>query len=543
MTLLLAALLTLTAAGHGFGWAVLFASVASSLAAVRRLERMRRQLEEQRAVDTGPTGHPGPLMDFVPRAWPGFAKPTHLSKLAAAIERSVGEAVEMCFSVPVRHGKTTLMVAAVVWLLLAKPDAQILYVSYAHGFASRQVARALAIARMLGIPIDRESRDDWTTMFGGRVKATGITGQLAGEGFTHIFVDDPHKNRAEAESQVIREGVIEAFWNDIYTRQVPSGTSIFIVHARWHPNDLIGVVSRGEKPFAYVNFPALDALGKALAPFMWAAEKLEEIKAKVGPYVWASLYDGNPRPRGGTLFRRIATAAIEALLEATGPSAFCIGLDFARTAKTRSDHHAAVVMRKSAATRKTAQGKTVWMRDVLEAVEMRGTLTDQREESGDVVDPGFTRELARLARAYPGARWAWYAARSEEWLAETVQKAVNEELAASGDRTRIRIRILDITSRDKWLRAQGWGATLNGGLARIASYGRETDDDDRKREHMDALVAEHNEFNGQAGNKDNLVDAAVAAHDDLDDVTPGSGGSPPPRPRGPSEAEVAGQLV
>jgi len=467
----------------------------------------------------------------------------HLGALADAIERSITETVEMCFSVPVRHGKTTLLVAAVVWVLLVRPDAQILYVSYAHGFATRQVARALSIARMLGIPIDRESRDDWTTLFGGRVKATGIAGQLAGEGFSHVFIDDPHKNRAEAESQVIREGVIEAFWNDIYTRQVPSGTSVFIVHARWHPNDLIGVVSRGEKPFAYRNLPAIDQLGKALAPFMWPVDKLLDIKAKVGPYVWASLYDGHPRPRGGTLFRRVTSAAIEVLMEVKGPSTTCIGLDFARTANTRSDHHSAVVMRKSAATRKTAADKPVWMYDVLEAVEMRGTLTDQRDEPGEVIEPGFARELARLARAYPGARWAWYASRSEEWLAETVQKAVNEELAASGDKARVRIRILEITSRDKWLRAQGWGATMNGGLARVASYGRETEDDDRKRVHMDALVAEHSEFSGAAGNKDNLVDAAVAAHDDLDDVTPSSGGAPPPKRRAPSESEVAGSLV
>lgn len=531
-------------AASASGWApmlalsgVALASVASALATVRRLKRVRKQIREERAVAKGPMGHPGPLMDFVPRAWPGFAKPVHLVELAAAITRSVTEAVEMCFSVPVRHGKTTLLVAAVVWLLLAKPDAQILYVSYAHGFAARQVARALAIARMLGIPLDRESRDDWTTKFGGRVKATGITGQLAGEGFTHIIVDDPHKNRAEAESQIIREGVIEAFWNDIYTRQVPSGTSVFIVHARWHPNDLIGVVSRGDKPFAYINYPAIDALGKALAPFMWAVEKLLEIKAKVGPYVWASLYDGNPKPRGGTLFRTIHAAPIETLLEHTGPSAVTIGLDFARTAKTRSDHHAAVAMRKTQADRKGADGKPRWMYDLLEAVEMRGTITDQRETDGAIVEPGFTRELARMARAYPGCRWAWYAARSEEWLAELVENAVNEELKASGHKGRIRIRILTIDTNQKWLRAQGWGATMNDGLARIASYERDVDPE--KCGHMDALVAEHGEFTGQDGNKDNLVDAAVAAHDDLDDVKPGA---PPQRGRGTGEGSVADRM-
>ena len=61
----------------------------------------------------------------LPTAWPGYAPPEHLRQLVEAIERSVTETVEIAFSVPVRHGKTTLLVAAVVWLLIVKPDAQI----------------------------------------------------------------------------------------------------------------------------------------------------------------------------------------------------------------------------------------------------------------------------------------------------------------------------------------------------------------------------------------------------------------------------------
>lgn len=540
MTLLLAAIAFVSPA-LVFDVACVFASVASVFAGIARLRRIQRKVAEERVQKSPPQGHPGPLVDFVPRAWPGFAPPVHLRPLLEAIERSMRETVEMCFSVPVRHGKTTALVAAVVWILLVRPDAQILYVSYSHGFAEKQVSRAMSIARLLGIPLgERQRQDDWTTAFGGRVKATGIAGQLAGEGFTHIIVDDPHKNRAEAESMVIREGVIEAFWNDIYTRQIPSGTSVFIVHARWHPNDLIGVVSKGEKPFAYHNLPAISAAGKALAPLIgWTVAKLIEIRDKVGPYVWASLYQGNPRPRGGTLFRSILTAPLEVMRAITAPSVTGIGLDFARTSSTRSDHHAAVVMRKSASTRLTASGKPKYLHDILEAVEMRSTITDQRAEDGDIIEPGFTRELARLAMSYPGARWSWYGGRGEEWLGETVERAVNETLAAAGAKMRVRIRILPIENNDKWLRAQGYGATWNEGLVRIASL----DQDHPAAEHMDALVSEHGEFNGVKGNKDNLVDAAVAAHDDLEGVVPGG----PARPRQgnapPSEAENIGRLV
>lgn len=518
---------------------LVLASVWSVISGVQRVRRVWRKLDDERRVKAGVMEHPDGLLDFVPRAWPGFAAPMHLRALAEAIERSLTETVEIAFSVPVRHGKTTLLVAAVVWLLIAKPDAQILYVSYAHGFAAKQVSRAMAICRMLGVPLgDIQRQDEFTTAWGGRVKAVGVTGQITGEGFSHIFVDDPHKSRAEAESQKIRERVVEAFLNDIYTRQLPSGTSVFIVHARWHPLDLIGVLAAGKSPIRYVNLPALTwrgAVAIALAPWMWTVEKLLAIRDKVGPYVWASLYDGNPQPRGGTLFRDAAVVEPEKM-EATGPAAICIGIDLARTARTRSDHHAAVVMRKSAAPSgppvKPGGPRTPrWWYDVLDAVALRGPLTDQRTPSGDVITPGFAREVARLAVKYPGARLAWYSWPSEQWLAETLTNAVNDILRGAG-RPPIQIRLMPIDTREKYTRAQGWAAHWNEGLARVVSVAPE----DPAAEHIDALVSELVEFTGADGNKDDLADASVAAHDDLEGVTPGA---PPARGRGTGEGSEA----
>lgn len=519
------------------------ASVWSVIAGVRRVRRVKRQLDDERRRAAGPMEHPGPLMAFVERAWPGYAQPTHLRELVEAIERSVTETVEIAFSVPVRHGKTTLLVAAVVWLLIVKPDAQILYVSYAHGFAAKQVSRALAIARALGIPLgDVQRRDEWTTAWGGRVKAVGITGQITGEGFSHIFVDDPHKNRLEAESPVIRENVVEAFWNDIYTRQLPSGTSVFIVHARWHVNDLIGVVSRATRPIRYVNLPALTWAGlvaTALAPWMWTVERLLEIRDKVGPYVWASLYDGTPQPRGGTLFREAALAVLTKI-GIVGVPVYCIGIDLARTARTRSDHHAAVVMRKSVAPagpplKKGGPPTPRWWCDIVEAYAMRGPITDQRTPAGEVVTAGFARELARLARKYPRARIAWYSWPSEEWLAELLERGANELLAQTGDAP-IRIKLMRIATRDKYARAQAWGKTWNDGLVRVVSPER----DDPMGEHVDRLVAQHSEFTGIDGNADDLVDAAVVAHDDLNDIRPGA---PPQSGRGTGEGSEADRLA
>ena len=53
-----------------------------------------------------------------------------------------------------------------------------------------------------------------------------------------------------------------------------------------------------------INLPALseDAEERPLWPGRWTREQLLERRAEVGEYTWASLYQGRPRPRGGSVF-------------------------------------------------------------------------------------------------------------------------------------------------------------------------------------------------------------------------------------------------
>lgn len=461
---------------------------------IDRLRRMRAKVDARRAQTNDDAGaDPGPLMDFIPRVSPHFRSPTHLHELVDDIERSTREQVEACHSVPVRHAKTTTLKHGVAWWLARDPTESILYASYAHGFAALQVADSRDIAVRAGVRMGRIQRhDEWTTAAGGVVVAVGLGGQITGRGFTKIIVDDAHKNRAEAESRVVRERVVEGFYNDLYTRRDPRGTSIFNVQARWNQNDLYGVLTRGARPFAARNAPALDDQGRALAPWLFDVPALEQIRDTVGPYVWASLYQGQPRPRGGALF--VDVTLVEQLPHAVS-FRWVIGLDLARTARTRSDHHAAVVMRC------TDDG----MLDVLEVARARGTITDRTKE-GEVVDLGFIRDLARLARKYPGAGFVMYASEGEAWLVEFVEGLLSEALGAPAQ---IRVRVIE--SKDKWMRSQRYSAAWNAGRVRIPAP---SDPSDREG-WQGAFVAEHVEFTGLPGQADDQVDAAVAAHDDL----------------------------
>ena len=302
---------------------------------------------------------------------------------------------------------------------------------------------------------------------------------------------------------MIREGVVEAFFNDVFTRQDPRGTNVYVIHARWHINDLIGVLSSLDAhAFVYVNLPALDGEGRALAPWLFSAEQLRQMRDTLGPYVWASLYQGSPRRRGGNLFAEPALAKI------TDPARYriAIGIDLARTSSTRADHNAAVVIRKDLDTNAM---------DVLEAVRERGTVTD-RVRGSELVDRGFTRELVRLLHQYPGAELAMYAMDNEMGFVRLLENDLAEILGFP-----LSVATLALGGGDKYLRAQPYAASWNKGRVRIPGRSSVADPHDeelatRTRDGwQSAFVVEHVEFTGQKGAEDDQVDAGAAAHDHL----------------------------
>jgi hypothetical protein len=452
-------------------------------------------------------GELGPFIERISRK--RLRNPKHLAKLVDSFERGQRDlgSIEECHSVSVRFGKTTTVQHAIAWILAKDPTRKILYVSYAFGFARKQTGKAMEIAKRAGVQLGSTRRkDEWTTLAGGLVKACGIGGQLTGEGFTDIIIDDPHKNRAEAESRVIREGVIEAFFNDIATRRDPRGTNIWVIHARWNVNDLIGVLTRAEpRPFAMFNTPALDEQDRSNAPELFTAEQLKHLRDLVGPYTWASLYQGEPRPSGGALFAAITLAKLYQ------PKKYreAIGIDLARTTAQRADHNAAVMMRKDLDT---------GLIDILGAVRARGTIMN-RVVDREVVDEGFVKQLVPLIHAHPGAELVMYAAESERSLVDLLSRLLSDAVGRT-----ITVNVVPAAG-DKWMRAQRYAASWNGSKVRIAGriavgdeHEKTTTDDGRNRDGWQhVFVAEHVAFTGIKGAEDDQVDAGAAAHDWLND--------------------------
>jgi predicted phage terminase large subunit-like protein len=135
----------------------------------------------------------------------------------------------------------------------------------------------------------------------GNYFAVGIGGALTGRGANVLLVDDPHKDRADAESMVMRKRAKDWFQSVAYTRLMDSG-AVVVMMTRWHEDDLAGwlLSEHGDEGWEIVNIPA----DPAPWPEKYPEIELQRIRRMIGPREWSALYMQSPIPGGGGEFRR-----------------------------------------------------------------------------------------------------------------------------------------------------------------------------------------------------------------------------------------------
>jgi predicted phage terminase large subunit-like protein len=278
-----------------------------------------------------------------------------------------------------------------------------------------------------------------------------------------MLVDDPHKGRAEAESSARREDVWEWFNDDALSRLEPHGSCI-VTQTRWHTDDLAGrLIAKG---WEVINLPAIDDQGKALWPERYPVDRLLEIQAAVGEYTWASLYQGQPRPRGASVFR-------DAHYYSELPKhsfSVCIGVDLAYTARTYSDHSVAVVM-----------------------LECEGRFYVVDVVRRQVEAPRFAEVLGELQQQHGQPRTVGYLGGTEIGVADfMVSQGVDFEALPA--------------RADKFVRAQPVAAAWNAGKILLPNT---------SPPWLEAFLAEVCGFTGVRDAHDDQVDALAGAFDGL----------------------------
>ncbi len=283
--------------------------------------------------------------------------PKHLLKLIALFERAMRERVLALVSMPPRHAKSTTVRRALAYATLLYNDRLNGFVTYASSYARTHSRAIRKLFLQAGGSVDAgaSNLDNWRTPEDGGLSVTGRDGQLTGKGFPGLLVlDDPIKNRKEAESALLRDQIYESFGDDIYTRSEPPYGSIIVIATRWHEDDLIGRLEReldehDHAVWEVLNLPALrdpktgepsDAPNAvALWPERFPVEALAKLRRKLGPYGWWSLFQGRPRPRDGKVFK-----VASRWQQLPGFSRTVIAVDPAGSKKTKANHTVAVAL-------------------------------------------------------------------------------------------------------------------------------------------------------------------------------------------------------
>lgn len=293
------------------------------------------------------------LLDWVPIMSPKFESPRHLKRLAEVLVRSQYEPVYCWISVPPRHSKTETILHYVPWRLHRDPSSEIAYCTYEANLSYSKSRRMRELAEQTGIQFKRAARNvkEWETIHGGKLIATGVGGPITGKGAKLLIIDDPFKNREDAESPVMRQKVWDWFTSTALTRVEPGG-SVIVCHTRWHDDDLIGRIKKEwdgtDQAWTGISYPAIgtgdDGKRRALWPSRWPLDELEKKRRLVGEYDWASLFQGEPRPKGGRLFGSATRYEFPMIVERDRPYKIIIGADPAATEKTSADYSCACVM-------------------------------------------------------------------------------------------------------------------------------------------------------------------------------------------------------
>ena len=249
-------------------------------------------------------------MDFIPRVTPRWEAPRHLKPYVDTLERAPGAGLRVVFAAPPQHSKSETTLHFLVWLALRRPDLRNAYTTYSGDRASRVGRNAGMIAERAGLNLSTQNLDIWNTKDGGQTLWTSINGGMTGEPIDGVLiVDDPLKDRKEAESAVVRQDHKD-WWHGVAEARIHPGASVIVMMTRWHPDDLSGYLVK-ECGFEYINLKAIAderrpagddrRPGEALWPAKRPLDMLLKRKEQ-NEWNFAGMYQGEPQPRGASVF-------------------------------------------------------------------------------------------------------------------------------------------------------------------------------------------------------------------------------------------------
>jgi predicted phage terminase large subunit-like protein len=248
--------------------------------------------------------------------FPGYRPAALHYQVAGQLERiERGEIDRLMLLLPPRHGKSELASRRFpAWFLGRHPEKQFISCSASASLAEdfgrdvRNLVMSEEYAQIFDTRLaeDSAARGRWNTQQGGSYFSIGVGTAVMGRGAHVLLIDDPFGDMASARSEVERKTVWSWYTGTLYNRLEKNGAIVVINH-RMHEADLSGMLlsmqAAGGDKWEVVELKALSDDGKALWPEKYPVEALERIRRNTTPSDWSALYQQNPIPDEGQLFK------------------------------------------------------------------------------------------------------------------------------------------------------------------------------------------------------------------------------------------------
>lgn len=317
---------------------------APSLVAAAELELRRRNAEK--------ISHPASksMQAFVLHTMPSYDMNWHHALICQKLDRFVrGEIKRLMIFAPPRHGKSELISRRLpAFILGERPNARIITASYGADLSRRmnrdvqriidsdEYRQVFPSTQLYGKNIRSTARGAYlrnsdifeVVNHEGFYRSAGVGGAITGMGMDFGIVDDPYKNRQDANSQRIRQTVWDWYISTFRTRAAPNA-GIVIILTRWHEMDLAAQLLELAKDipeadqWEVLSLPAIAEgelsegdpreQGEALWPNQFPVSNLVATQKTLGSYEWSALYQQRPTPPEGTFFKRSWFEIVNAL--------------------------------------------------------------------------------------------------------------------------------------------------------------------------------------------------------------------------------------
>lgn len=221
-----------------------------------------------------------------------------------------GEIKNLIISLPPQHGKSLLSsINFPAWILGRFPNKRFMAASYAADLIqtfskrSRNVVLSEPYKQLFNVELASEGAWHWDTTQKGYYHAVGVGGASTWFGYDIGLIDDPFKDREEAESPTIRQKVWDWWTSTFYTRKGKDAATIIIM-TRWHVDDLVGRLLKQEQlgwqKWEQLIIPAIDETWKGI----WESKfDYPQIRADIGVRDFAALYMQDPILSTGAIFK------------------------------------------------------------------------------------------------------------------------------------------------------------------------------------------------------------------------------------------------